>query len=153
MPIPWQASIRFKKIDSVNPRAAIGSSTPLALMKKSKTHTSPAKKKYSILVVDDHPLFRKGLAQLLDSQPDLLVQCEAGDSGSALDAIRAKRFDLAIVDIGLHGGADGIELTKSLKAEQPTLPVLVVSMHDEALYAERALAGWRARLRDETRSS
>jgi DNA-binding NarL/FixJ family response regulator len=108
-------------------------------MKKTKTHMPPAKRKYSILVVDDHPLFRKGLAQLLDSQPDLLVQCEAGDSGSALDAIRAKRFDLAIVDIGLQGGADGIELTKSLKAEQPTLPVLVVSMHDEALYAERAL--------------
>jgi DNA-binding NarL/FixJ family response regulator len=108
-------------------------------MKKSKTHTPPAKKKYTILVVDDHPLYRKGLAQLLDSQPDLLVQCEAGDSGSALDAIRATRFDLAIVDIGLQGGADGIELTKSLKAEQPTLPVLVVSMHDEALYAERAL--------------
>ena len=108
-------------------------------MKNSRTHTSPAKKKYFILLVDDHPLFRKGLAQLLDSQSDLEVQREADNSGSALDAIRARRFDLAIVDIGLHGGANGIELTKSLKAEQPTLPILVVSMHDEALYAERAL--------------
>jgi DNA-binding NarL/FixJ family response regulator len=112
---------------------------PLRLMKNSRTHTSPAKKKYFILLVDDHPLFRKGLAQLLDSQSDLEVQREADNSGSALDAIRARRFDLAIVDIGLHGGANGIELTKSLKAEQPTLPILVVSMHDEALYAERAL--------------
>jgi len=77
--------------------------------------------------------------QLLDSQPDLQVKAEAGTSGEALDAVRARHFDLAVVDVGLRGGANGIELTKSLKAEYPDLPVLVVSMHDEALYAERAL--------------
>ena len=76
---------------------------------------------------------------LLDSQADLQVQAEADNSGSALNAIRSKRFDLAVVDVGLRGGANGIELTKSIKAERPDLPVLVVSMHDEALYAERAL--------------
>jgi len=77
--------------------------------------------------------------QLLDSQADLQVKGEAGNSGEALDAVRARRFDLAVVDVGLRGGANGIELTKSLKAEHPELPVLVVSMHDEALYAERSL--------------
>ena len=92
-----------------------------------------------ILLVDDHPLFRKGMMQLLDSQEDLRVRAEAGNSGEALNAVRLRRFDLAVVDVGLRGGANGIELTKSLKAEYPDLPVLVVSMHDEALYAERAL--------------
>lgn len=92
-----------------------------------------------ILLVDDHPLFRKGMAQLLDAQPDLAVRTEGGTSGEALDAIRSRTFDLAIVDIGLQGGANGIELTKMLKVEQPDLAVLVVSMHDEVLYAERAL--------------
>ncbi len=58
---------------------------------------------------------------------------------AALDAIRRQKFDLAIVDVGLGGGANGIELTKMIKAEQPELPMLVVSMHDEVLYAERAL--------------
>jgi DNA-binding NarL/FixJ family response regulator len=96
-------------------------------------------RKRSILLVDDHPLFRKGMMQLLDSQADLQVKGEAGNSGEALDAVRARRFDLAVVDVGLRGGANGIELTKSLKAEHPELPVLVVSMHDEALYAERSL--------------
>lgn len=89
--------------------------------------------------MDDHPLFRKGMTQLLDSQSDLQVGAEVDNSGSALDAIRSQRFDLAVVDIGLGSGANGIELTKSIKAECPGLPVLVVSMHDEALYAERAL--------------
>jgi len=109
-------------------------------MKQSKTPAAGAKtKKRAILLVDDHPLFRKGMTELLDSQADLQVQAEADNSGSALDAIRSKRFDLAVVDVGLRGGANGIELTKAIKAELPELPVLVVSMHDEALYAERAL--------------
>lgn len=93
----------------------------------------------SILLVDDHPLFRKGMMQLLDTQPDLQVRGEAENSGAALDAIRAGGFDLAVVDIGLRGGANGIELTKMFKVELPGLPVLIVSMHDELLYAERAL--------------
>lgn len=113
---------------------------PLAIMKKTIAPNGSSKiKRRSILLVDDHPLFRKGMTELLDSQDDLQVKAEADNSGSALTAIRAQRFDLAIVDVGLRGGANGIELTKSLKAERPDLPVLVVSMHDEALYAERAL--------------
>ena len=107
-------------------------------MKKAAAK-KPEEKKRAILLVDDHPLFRKGMMQLLDSQEDLEVKGEAGNSGEALSAVRGRHFDLAVVDVGLRGGANGIELTRSLKAEDPDLPVLVVSMHDEALYAERAL--------------
>jgi DNA-binding NarL/FixJ family response regulator len=91
------------------------------------------------LLVDDHPLFRKGMIQLLGQEPDIEVRAEADSSGTALDAIRRQKFDLAILDVGLGGGTNGIELTKMIKAEQPELSVLVVSMHDETLFAERAL--------------
>ena len=102
----------------------------------------PAKKsikKSAVLVVDDHPLFRRGVVQLLEDEPDLEVRGEASTSMEALGALRKQKFDLAVVDIGLEGSANGIELTKSIKAEQPQLPVLVLSMHDETLFAERAL--------------
>jgi len=79
------------------------------------------------------------MVDLLGSQPDLEVTAEAGDSSGALDAIRSRRLDLIVLDIGLAGGTTGIELTKMIRAERPDVPVLVVSMHDEALYAERAL--------------
>jgi DNA-binding NarL/FixJ family response regulator len=75
------------------------------------------------------------------------VRAEGENSPAALEALRRTPVDLAIVDIGLHGSANGIELTKSIKAEHPDLPVLVLSMHDESLYAERALrAGARGYL-------
>lgn len=103
--------------------------------------------KRGIIVVDDHPLFRKGVVQMLSSEPDLEVRAEAESSPAALDIMRRTKVDLAIVDIGLHGSANGIELTKSIKAEHPEMPVLVLSMHDEALYADRALrAGARGYL-------
>jgi DNA-binding NarL/FixJ family response regulator len=91
-----------------------------------------------ILIVDDHPLFREGLRQMIDHEPDLEVCGEASDSESALDAIREMEPDLAIIDISL-GGSNGIDLIKSIKADHEDLPLLVVSMHDESLYAERAL--------------
>lgn len=104
-------------------------------------------RKYAVLVVDDHPLFRKGVVQLLTGEPDLEVRAEASSSQEALGQLRRHEFDLAVVDIGLEGSANGIELTKSIKAEQPMLPVLVLSMHDETLFAERALrAGARGYL-------
>lgn len=90
-------------------------------------------------MVDDHPLFRRGVVQLLNDETDLEVQAEASTSMEALGAIRRQKFDLAVVDIGLEGSANGIELTKAIKAEKPKLPVLVLSMHDEAIFAERAL--------------
>jgi len=79
------------------------------------------------------------MTELLGSQPDLEVTAEAENSHRALDAIRSRRFDLVVLDIGLQGGANGIELTKMIRAERPELPVLIVSMHDESMYAERSL--------------
>ncbi len=109
--------------------------------------TSPPSPRRGIIVVDDHPLFRKGVIQMLAHEPDLEVRAEAESSPSALEAMRRTPVDLAIVDIGLHGSTNGIELTKSIKAEHPEIPVLVLSMHDESLYADRALrAGARGYL-------
>ena len=98
-----------------------------------------AARKYGVLVVDDHPLFRKGVVQLLTDEPDLEVRAEASNSQEALGLLRRHKLDLAVVDIGLDGSANGIELTKSIRAEKPNLPVLVLSMHDETMFAERAL--------------
>ena len=77
--------------------------------------------------------------QLLQDEPDIKVRGEASTSNEALAAVRGHKFDLAVVDIGLEGSTNGIELTKYIKAEKPKLPVLVLSMHDETLFAERAL--------------
>lgn len=114
------------------------------MSRKAATKLPP---RHSIMVVDDHPLFRKGVVQLLSQEEDLEVRGEAENSRAALEALRRTPVDLAIVDIGLHGSANGIELTKSIKTEHPNLPVLVLSMHDEFLYADRALrAGARGYL-------
>ena len=98
-----------------------------------------AESKRGVLVVDDHPLFLKGVVQLLSDEPDIEVRAQAGSAKEALDALRHHRLDLAVVDISLEGGTNGIELTKAIRAERPRLPVLILSMHDETLYAERAL--------------
>lgn len=91
-----------------------------------------------IVIVDDHPLFRKGLEQLIHSDGSFEVCGEAGNAPEAMDVIRKVEPNLAIVDISLPG-ANGIELIKSIRAEFPKLPILVLSMHDESLYALRAL--------------
>lgn len=91
-----------------------------------------------LLIVDDHPIVRQGLAQLIEQEVDLAVCGEADDVGSALDAIARLQPDLAIVDIMLKS-ANGIELIKTVRARWQSLPVLVMSMYDESLYAERAL--------------
>ncbi len=91
-----------------------------------------------VLLVDDHPIVRQGLAQLLEQEDDLIVCGEADNALSALEAIDALKPDIAIVDIRLKG-INGIELIKKIKSRLSELPVLVMSMHDESLYAERAL--------------
>jgi DNA-binding NarL/FixJ family response regulator len=91
-----------------------------------------------IVIVDDHPLFRKGLEQLIHSDGAFAVCGEAGTASEGMDVIRKLGPDLAIVDLSLPG-ANGIELIKNIRAEFPKLPILVLSMHDESLYAVRAL--------------
>jgi len=95
-------------------------------------------RKYRILIVDDHPLFRHGIGDLINAEPDLEVCGEADNSPSALEGIRNLSPDLVTIDISLRG-ANGIELLKSIKAEHPKLPLLILSMHDESLYALRSL--------------
>lgn len=91
-----------------------------------------------ILIVDDHPLFRRGIIALIGEQPDLVVCGEAESAPTALEAMRRLNPHLALLDISLPG-TNGIELIKLMLAEQPRLLILVLSMHDEALFALRAL--------------
>jgi len=99
---------------------------------------APSAKRIRVAIVEDHTLMREGLAQLVNSQPDMNVIVEAGDAASGLSGILQAQPDLALVDITLPG-RNGLELVKDVVAQMPKLPILVVSMHDETLYAERAL--------------
>ncbi len=90
-----------------------------------------------ILIVDDHPIVRLGIHQLIASEPDLQISGEAESAAAALELIKAKP-DLAIVDLSLEDG-NGLELIRSIREAAPDTRVLVLSMHDEALFAERAL--------------
>ena len=91
-----------------------------------------------VLVVDDHPLLRKGVSQLIDQEKDLVVVGEAEDAYKAITAIEVTKPDVALIDISLSG-TSGIELLKNIKARFPKLKVLVLSMHVETVYAHRAL--------------
>jgi DNA-binding NarL/FixJ family response regulator len=97
-----------------------------------------AKKRARILLVDDHPMVRERLAEIINREPDLVVCGEAEDRHEALAAILARPPDLAIVDLTLKH-SDGLELIKDIHRRWPKLKVLVVSMHDESLYADRAI--------------
>lgn len=93
----------------------------------------------SIMIVDDHPLVRAGFAQLIADAPDLNVCGEAGDMASALQLLDSITPDLAIIDLSLAGGS-GLDLIEHIKARNSEILMLVASMHDESLYAERVLA-------------
>ena len=97
-----------------------------------------AENRKRVFLVDDHPVLRKGLARLIDSKSGFSVCGEASTAVDAMVAIRELKPDLVVVDIGLPG-ASGIELTKTIRSELPNIPVLILSMHEEALYATRAL--------------
>lgn len=96
-----------------------------------------------ILIVDDHPVVRAGLVQQLSREPDLMVCAQAGSAAQALAAVEQHRPDLALVDINLPGRS-GLELIRDIRVMAPKLPLLVLSMHDESVFAERVLrAGGR----------
>jgi len=98
----------------------------------------PAGPKKKVLLVDDHPFMRAGLGQLIERQPDLVVAGEAGNPAEALRELAKAHPDLVLTDITMPGRS-GLEFIKDLHAQDPKLLILVVSMHDEAIYAERAL--------------
>jgi DNA-binding NarL/FixJ family response regulator len=99
--------------------------------------------KRRILIVDDHPMMRQGLAQLIDHEPDLVAWGEADTAAQALNLVAARKPDLVLVDLSLPD-KNGLELIKDLQVFHPEVPALVFSMHDESLYAARVLrAGGR----------
>ena len=114
----------------------------LSSLSGSKRPEAPAsvgrKPKYRVLLIDDHPILRKGLGELINQEADLTVCGEAEEAPKAFEAVGLLNPDVAVVDISLKGG-NGLELIKNIKARWPDLPLLVLSMHDETLYAERAL--------------
>jgi DNA-binding NarL/FixJ family response regulator len=95
-------------------------------------------RKSRIFLVDDHPLVREGLTDLINRQDDLIVCGEAEDSAQAIAGIAKLRPDVALIDISLKNES-GLELVKNLESQFPLVALIVLSMHDEALYAERAL--------------
>ncbi|MDB6053009.1 MAG: two component transcriptional regulator, LuxR family [Verrucomicrobiales bacterium] len=94
--------------------------------------------KKRILIVEDHPLYRDALCQLVNKEKDLVVCGDTGDRAQALKLVQETQPDMAIIDITL-GQANGIELLKDIRALEDDLPVLIISMHDASLYAERGL--------------
>ncbi|MBU1691743.1 MAG: response regulator transcription factor [Gammaproteobacteria bacterium] len=113
----------------------------MPLADRHQISTGP-RKKSNVLIVDDHPIVRQGIAQLINREDDMRVCCEAGDADQALEEI-AKcdsgcKTDIALVDMSLPG-ISGLELVKTLRSRFPEIQILVISTHDESLYAERAL--------------
>ena len=94
--------------------------------------------KHRIMVVEDHPVFRMGLRELINQESDLVVCGEAEDAGKASEEIRRLEPDMVIVDISLRG-RDGIDLIRDVRGHNKDLPILVLSMHDESRFAERSL--------------
>jgi DNA-binding NarL/FixJ family response regulator len=95
-------------------------------------------KKYRVLLVDDHPIVRQGLARLIEREVDLSVCGEAEGAHTAFHAIETLRPDIVLLDISLNG-PDGLEVLKEIRVKTGSLPVLILSMHDESIYAERAM--------------
>jgi DNA-binding NarL/FixJ family response regulator len=121
------------KTDSKQPKAKTGEPSP-----KPAEPAVNRKPKTKVLLVDDHPVLRAGLGKLINQEADMMVCGEAEDGPTAFDLAGKLAPDIAVVDVSLKG-SNGIELIKNLKARFPDLLTLVLSMHDESLYAERAL--------------
>jgi DNA-binding NarL/FixJ family response regulator len=104
----------------------------------AKRQVSVQAKKCRVLLIDDHPIVRQGLALLIDREGDLSVCGEADGAHSAFHAIETLRPDLVVLDISLSG-PDGLDVLKEIRMKTASLPVLILSMHDESIYAERAM--------------
>jgi DNA-binding NarL/FixJ family response regulator len=104
----------------------------------ANTERKTAIRKKAVFIIDDHPLLRQGLSLMINRENDLAVCGEAEEAQAAMQAIPQCHPDILIVDISLNG-PDGLDLLKSVRTLYPDLPVLILSMHDEATYAERAL--------------
>jgi len=110
---------------------------------RARKKPGAAQSKLRVFILDDHPMMRQGLCQLIEAEPDLSVCGEAETAGNAFEAITALKPDLVLADISLPD-KNGLELIKDVQSVAPGLAVLVISMHDESLYAERVLrAGGR----------
>ena len=105
---------------------------------KPKAQHGAGNNKIRIMVVDDHAIVRQGLIKLIETEFDLIVCFEAENANQALKAMDRQEFDLAIVDISLEG-IHGLELTEIMKLRSPNIIVLILSMYDGLLYAQRAL--------------
>jgi DNA-binding NarL/FixJ family response regulator len=105
---------------------------------ESKPSTPAASTTKRLLIVDDHPVFRHGISQLIAQLKEVTICGEAENAQAALAAMRNMRPDIVLLDVSMPG-TNGIELIKVMLAEQPKLSILVLSMHDESLYALRAL--------------
>ena len=104
----------------------------------SNAEGSPRECSTRILVVDDHAIVRQGLTRLVEAEIDLMVCAEAENAAQALEAIERQEFDLAIVDISLDD-VNGLDLTAEMKSRRPRMTILVLSLYDGLLYAQRAL--------------
>ncbi len=112
----------------------------------------PSLQRKKVLLVDDHPLMRAGLAQLINRQPDLVVCAEAANSAEALHLLPRTKPHLVLADLAMPGRA-GVDFIMDIVAREPELPVLVVSMHDEMVHGERCLrAGARGYIMKESGS-
>jgi DNA-binding NarL/FixJ family response regulator len=122
------------------------------MSKQSQSGSGIKKGKIRVLLVDDHPVLRRGLAQMINAESDMTVVGEAEDSGKGFELVGTLAPDVAVIDISLKTG-NGIELVKNVKARYPDMLMLVLSMYDESLYAERALrAGSRGYIMKEEAS-
>jgi DNA-binding NarL/FixJ family response regulator len=108
------------------------------MARKKERQNQVSEDKIKILIVDDHPIVRQGLAELINHEDDLAVCGQAENAHQAMQNIKALRPDMVVVDISLKE-TSGMELIKDIQARYPDLAVLALSMHDESLYAERAL--------------
>jgi len=112
-------------------------------MKKAKSKTlikseSKSKRKYKVILVDDHPIVRQGLCEAIDREDEFEVACQAASAAEAMTALEGDKYDIGIFDISLKERS-GLELLKDMRSQGNNMPVLVLSVHDESTYAERAL--------------